>query len=302
MRIGFIGLGVMGSRMSIQLLNAGYELIVYNRTAQKIEPLLLLGAQRAKSISELAHTSDVICSCLSMPHDVVQVYEGEEGIFQHARPGSICIDFTTVGMEFSRKMEEKAKERDIRFLDAPVSGGPEGASTGKLTIMVGGNAATFEQVLPLLETLGSNVQYLGESGMGSAAKLMNQYMVAVHSLAAAEVMVTGTHLGLAPEQLYDILKNSYGDSRMLRRHVEGHILQREFEPGGALKYLLKDLRLSLPLMQKAGLKSIAGSLAEEALQEACEQGHADKDMSAVILPLEKMTNSIVRHKSKSISP
>jgi 3-hydroxyisobutyrate dehydrogenase len=294
MRIGFIGLGVMGARMAEKMLHAGYEVMVYNRTREKMDSIVRQGADGASDIASLAKSSDVICTCLSMPEDVMEVYLGEKGILEKCKPQTICIDFTTVGMETSLEISAKALSKGITYLDAPVSGGPEGVEKGNLTIMVGGDKDRFQQVLPLFQAIGTNIQHVGPSGTGSVAKLMNQYLVAVHSLAASEVMVTGSALGIRAEQLYDILQSSYGDSRMLRRHMENHVLTRNFKPGGAVKYLLKDVKLANELFQKAGVPAKTGSSAEEALALAVDQGLAELDMAAVIQTLEKQTNIVVQ--------
>ena len=291
MEIGFIGLGVMGSRMTTRLVESGYEVIIYNRTKEKMTPLLNKGAKAAASIEELSKQVDIVCTCLSMPKDVEEVYER---VFQHANADTICVDFTTVGMDTSQKLAERAKGKGISFLDAPISGGPEGAEAGTLTIMVGGDKQAFEKVHPMFKVLGEKVEHLGKSGMGTVAKLMNQYLVAVHSLAASEAMVVGTALGLQSEQLFDILKVSYGDSRMLRRHMEHYVLDRQFEPGGAVKYVHKDVKLANELMTEAGLPKYTGNMAEEAFQIAIDKGLANEDMSAVIKPLEKQSGTIVK--------
>ncbi|KZE93063.1 2-(hydroxymethyl)glutarate dehydrogenase [Geobacillus stearothermophilus] len=287
MRVGFIGLGVMGSRMARRLLEAGFNVTVYNRTTEKAVPLVNLGARQAATVAELAGEADIICTCLSMPDDVIEVYTGEGGVLSVARPGTICLDFTTVGPKTSRFVARRAGERGVAYLDAPVSGGPEGAEQGALTIMVGGAKEAWEQVRPLLQALGKTVEYLGESGAGSAAKVINQYLVAVHSVAAAEAMVAGVAYGLDAGKLYRLLKESYGDSRMLRRHMEQFVLPRQFTPGGAVKYVHKDVRLANELMDEIGLGRRLGMQAEEAFAEAVAAGLADLDMSAVIQPLEQ---------------
>lgn len=287
MKIGFIGTGVMGSRMITRLLQAGYEVSVFNRTSEKTEGLLKLGARGAKDIATLAESSEVICTCLSMPKDVLDVYSGQNGILENAHPDTICIDFTTVGVDTSQVVYEIGKEKRIHFLDAPVSGGPEGAEQGSLTIMVGGERGYFEKVHPILNVLGSTVEYLGASGSGSTAKLINQYLVAVHSIAASEAMVAGAAFGLDSEQLYQILKVSYGDSRMLERHMEQYVLDRSFKPGGALKYVHKDVALANQMFEKTGMDDFLGRFAEKSFYEAMGLGLEDLDMSAVIQPLEK---------------
>jgi 3-hydroxyisobutyrate dehydrogenase len=294
--IGFIGTGVMGARMAKRLLVAGYHVIVYNRSIEKTESLVQLGANRADTIAELARHSHVICTCLSMPDDVIDVYLRKDGVIENARPGTICLDFTTVGPDTSRTVAKQAEEKGIYFLDAPVSGGPEGAEQGTLTMMVGGVKSAWERVLPLLNVLGETVEYLGPSGSGSAAKLINQYLVAVHSVAASEAMVAGVALGLDAEQLYRILKVSYGDSRMLRRHMEQYVFPRKFEPGGAVKYVHKDVCLANQLMDEIGLKQFLGQIAEETFAAAMKQGLSDFDMSAVIQPLEKRCHVTVKKK------
>ncbi|KAF0994928.1 NAD(P)-dependent oxidoreductase [Geobacillus sp. TFV-3] len=293
-RIGFIGLGVMGSRMASRLLEAGFNVTVYNRTPEKAAPLLELGARQAETVAELAGESDVICTCLSMPDDVIEVYTGEGGVLSAARPGTICLDFTTVGPKTSRFVARRADEHGVDYLDTPVSGGPEGAEQGALTIMVGGAKEAWERVRPLLSVLGKTVEYLGESGAGSAAKVINQYLVAVHSVAAAEAMVAGVAYGLHAGKLYRLLKESYGDSRMLRRHMEQFVLPRRFAPGGAVKYVHKDVRLANELMDEIGLGRRLGVQAEKAFAEAIAAGLADLDMSAVIQPLEQQAGVAVK--------
>jgi 3-hydroxyisobutyrate dehydrogenase len=294
MKIGFIGTGVMGSRMVRKLLEAGYEVMVYNRTPLKAAALVEYGAVRMDAIASLAKAADVICTCLSMPQDVKEVYFGKNGVLENAGPGSLCIDFTTVGVATSREVYTEAKRREIDFLDAPVSGGPEGVEQGTLSIMVGGEKSAFEKAKPVFTVLGETIQHLGSSGAGSIAKLINQYLVAVHSVAASEAMVTGAALGLDCEQLYQLLKASYGDSRMLRRHMEGFVLDRQFAPGGAVKYVHKDVVLANELFQEAGMHEFLGRLAERSFAAAIGKGLADLDMSAVIMPLEEECGAVVK--------
>ncbi|BDG35587.1 NAD(P)-dependent oxidoreductase [Geobacillus sp. 44B] len=298
MKVGFIGTGVMGTRMVKRLLGAGYQVTVYNRSIEKTKPLVKMGANRADTIAELARHSNVICTCLSMPDDVIDVYLRKDGVIDHAGPGTICLDFTTVGPDTSKTVAKRAQEKDIYYLDAPVSGGPEGAEQGTLTIMVGGAKPAWEQALPLLNVLGETVEYLGESGAGSAAKLINQYLVAVHSVAASEAMVAGTAFGLDAEQLYRILKVSYGDSRMLRRHMEQYVLPRRFTPGGAVKYVHKDVRLANELMKEMGMKQFLGQMAEAAFSLAMQQGLSNLDMSAVIQLFEQQCNVTVKKENE----
>lgn len=294
MQIGFIGTGVMGSRMVMRLLQAGYDVTVYNRTEEKLKPLIELGAKKASDIPSLSANCDVICSCLSMPQDSEAIYLGENGIIQHAKPNTICIDFATIGPKTSRKLYHSAKEKGIHYLDAPVSGGPEGVEQGTLTIMIGGDEAAFHKVLPMMKSFGKTIEYLGPSGAGSIAKLINQYLVAVHTLAASEAMVTGAALGLNSEKLYSLLKESYGYSRMLERHMENFVFDRQFQPGGALKYIHKDVLLANEILKEAGIHKFLGQFAAESFQIAMEKGLSDLDMSSVIQLLEEKSNVTVK--------
>lgn len=296
MKIGFIGLGVMGSRMVKRFLEAGYQVLVYNRTPEKAQSLVRLGAQRAVDIASLTKQSDVVCTCLSMPKDSMSVFLGEDGVIQHAKEGTICLDFSTVGADTSQQISAEAIKKGVFFLDAPVSGGPEGVEQGTLTIMVGGDKEAFTIVHPILNAIGKNIEYLGNSGSGSIAKLINQYLVAVHSIAASEAMVAGAAFGLDSEQLYNLLKVSYGNSRMLERHMEQYVLDRLFEPGGAVKYVHKDVKLANQLFEKAGINEKLGLLAENSFSNAIHQGLADLDMSAVIQPLEEQCGVVVKRK------
>lgn len=294
MKVGFVGTGVMGSRMVKRFLEEGYPVTVYNRTPEKLIPLLEAGAAKADSLPDVAANSDVICTCLSMPGDTLNVYLGREGILQSAEEGTILIDFTTVDAETSKTVFLAAAQRGVHFLDAPVSGGPEGVEQGTLTIMVGGEEEVFAKVRPLLETIGTTIEYLGPSGSGSIAKLINQYLVAVHTVAASEAMVCGAALGLDSEQLYKLLKVSYGSSRMLERHMEQYVFNRRFEPGGAVKYVHKDVKLANKMFAAAGLNEVLGQFAQNSFASAMEKGYAELDMSAVIKPLEEICGVTVK--------
>jgi len=160
--------------------------------------------------------------------------------------------------------------------------------------MVGGDKEAFETILPILNVLGKNIQYFGNSGLGSAAKLINQYLVAINSLAVSEAMVTGVALGLNSTQLYDLLKTSYGDSKILRRHMEEYVLDRNFQPGGQIKYILKDVKLANELVKQAGIEPTAGQTAENLFVTAIDEGLAELDMSALIQVLEKKAGVIVK--------
>lgn len=298
MNVGFIGTGVMGSRMVKRFLEAGHSVTVFNRTPEKLEPLLKLGAKKATNYEEIARQSEIICTCLSMPKDSMSVFLEKDGILQHAKVNTILIDFSTVDAETSKRIFSEAKRKNVHFLDAPVSGGPEGVEQGTLTIMIGGESEIFEKAHPLFKSIGTTIEYLGPTGSGSVAKLINQYLVAVHSVAASEAMVAGVALGLDSQQLYNLLKVSYGDSRMLERHMEQFVLSRQFEPGGAVKYVHKDVALANRMFEKTGITENLGQFAQSLFAKTMEDGFSDLDMSAVIKPLEKKCGVVVKGMAK----
>lgn len=281
MKLGYMGLGAMGSRMAVRLLDAGHELWVYNRSAARLQPVVARGGLPAGSIADLTRKVDVLFTSLSMPADTQEVYLGEEGILANAQKGLICVDFTSVDMETSRDVYREAAARGVSYLDAPVSGGPEGAEKGTLTIMVGGDGESYNKVEPLLLTLGQNVQHLGGSGLGSAAKLFNQYLVGVHIMAAAEAMAAADKLGLNPKQLYQLLQVSYGQSRMLERLMEQLVLPGNAEPGAYMKYIHKDLRLANLLLTTYGIEPVTGKAAWNVYEETLQTPWGEKDMAAV---------------------
>jgi 3-hydroxyisobutyrate dehydrogenase len=290
MKIGFIGLGAMGNRMAIRLLKANHDLLVYNRSSARLKPVVAKGARSANSVSSMAREVEYLFTSLSMPADTKEVYLGEEGILAHAQKGLTCVDFTTVDMETSREVYREATTRGVSYLDAPVSGGPEGAEGGTLTIMVGGDGDAFTKVEPLLKILGQNVEHLGGTGLGSAAKLINQYLVGVHILAAAEAMAGAGRLGLDEKKLYNLLRVSYGQSRMLERLMEQFVIPDTAEPGAAMKYIHKDLRLANVLLASSGIEPETGKVAFDSYERALQTPWGEKDMAALYYWLREKAN------------
>ena len=289
MRIGFIGLGAMGSRMALRLLEAGHPVLAFNRSPGRLAPVVDRGGQAAGSVAQVAREAGFLFTSLSMPSDSREVYLGEAGILAHASRGMICVDFTSVDMDTSREICRAAAAREVSYLDAPVSGGPEGAEAGTLTIMVGGDdAGAYRKVEPLLQVLGQKVRHLGESGLGSAAKLINQYLTGVHIMAAAEAMAGAGSLGLKQEKLYELLQVSYGQSRMLERLMEQLVIPGNPEPGAFMKYIHKDLRLANGLLRTSGVEPETGKAAFEAYDRALQTPWGQKDMASVYFWLEEM--------------
>lgn len=288
MRIGFIGLGRMGRPMTENLLKAGHEVTVHNRSRAVVDELAARGARPATSPRQVSEASEIVFTSLPTPEAVDEVYLGPDGLVPAARPGQLLIDTSTVSPVQSRKLAAAVAERGARFLDAPVSGGPAGAQSGTLTFMIGGEAEAFERALPVLRVLGKNIHHVGPSGAGSVVKLVNQLLVGIHTVAAAEAMVFGVKAGADPKAILDVIGSSFGASAMLNRHVP-RMLKRDFDPATSVNLILKDLGLIHDYGKDLGVPMLVGGLAEQLFLHARSSGLGDSDMAALVVPLERLT-------------
>ncbi len=283
MNLAFIGLGNMGLPMARNLVSAGYRVYGRNRSKAPEEEFIRAGGIGGLSLEELAQKADVIMTCLPLPQDVEEVFLGERGIVGSGRSRQILIDFSTVSPDLNRKVSAEAEKKGMDFLDAPVSGGNFGAVSGTLSIMVGGSKEAFDQVRPILEVLGENIYHTGDVGSGTAVKLINQYMVSVHTQAASEALVLADALGMDRESLFTILDASYAQSRIFARHYQSFIAKNDFEPGFALKLLHKDVGLVQQMAAAEKVKMPFGDYVLDMLEQAKASEHGGKDMSAMYL-------------------
>lgn len=295
-RVGFIGLGLMGMPMARNVLKAGYPLTVHNRSRGKVDEIAKEGATAATSPAEVATNSDVVLSCLPMPADVLSVYLGENGVVSQARPGQILCDMSTVSPETHQQVAEAARAKGAHYLDAPISGGVAGARDGTLSIMVGGDAAVFGRLKPLLEVMGKNIYLAGGVGAGTTVKLINQMMLAICGMGVFEGLVLGAKAGIDPALLVEIVSNSSGFSRALANWSPG-ILKGNFAPGFYIDLLHKDVALALDMARQQGVRTIAGATAEQIIQEARAAGHGRDGTAGLIQPLEKNAGVQVRARS-----
>ncbi|MEO8451556.1 MAG: NAD(P)-dependent oxidoreductase [Gemmatimonadota bacterium] len=279
-RLGFIGLGLMGLPMCRNLLRAGLDLTVYNRTPAKAEPLAEAGAQVAESVPDLAERCDVLMACLATVAASEATFSGENGAINRSRPGQIYIDLGTTGPDVARRLGAALASKGVDFLDAPVSGGVEGAAAASLTIMVGGKREAFQRAEPILRVLGRNIHHLGDVGAGSVAKLVNQLLTLIHGAAATEAIALGVRAGADPTQLLDVIRTSYGQSKMLERAVP-RIVAREFEAGAPLRLYAKDLGLIRELAEQGGVDVPLGVAVSGLLERAQSMGLADMDIAAL---------------------
>jgi len=286
-RIGFIGLGVMGKPMAINLLRAGYPLTVWNRTRSKMDELIAMGANGANSPREVAERSDVVITMVSDSPDVEEVILGPNGVIHGARPGLIVIDMSTISPKVTRKISEELAKKGVRMLDAPVSGGEKGAKEATLSIMVGGPRDVFEECLPIFEVLGKKITYMGPSGMGQTAKLCNQVICALNIQAVCEGLMLGAKAGLDVRKLLEAVSAGAASSWMLV-NLGPKMIERDFKPGFKIRHQQKDLRLALELAAELGLPLPGTALVHQILRIAEAEGLGEEGTQAAIIAMERI--------------
>lgn len=251
-KIGFIGIGVMGGPMALNLMRAGYELTVYSRTRAKCEAVLSAGARWADSPAACAEGQDAVLTMVGFPKDVEQVYFGQSGIFASVRPGMLLIDLTTTSPKLSKRIFEEAKKRGADALDAPVSGGDTGAKAGTLAIMVGGEEAAFERARPILEAMGKNVVYEGPAGSGQHTKMANQIAIAGAVSGVCEAIAYSRAEGLDLERMLATISTGAAGSWQMTGNGP-KMISGDFAPGFYIKHFIKDMRIAGEEAQDAGL-------------------------------------------------
>ena len=229
-KIGFIGLGIMGMPMVRNLIKAGFDVTVYNRTASKAERLAEAGARKVNSAGELAEGNSVIITMVSDTPDVESIILGENGIIESVKPDSVVIDMSTISPQATRNIAARLAEKDVHMLDAPVSGGEQGAIDGTLSIMVGGDARILQRCRPVLEAMGKAITHVGPGGMGQTVKLMNQILVAGTLNAVVEALVFAQKQGVDLGQAIDAVKGGAAGSWQLA-NLAPCIIRRDFKPG-----------------------------------------------------------------------
>ncbi len=296
MKIGFIGLGRMGLPMAQRLIDAGHALTVYNRSQSAVQKLLAKGAQAGASPQDVAQQVEVLITCLLTPAQSETIYLGDKGAIHGARSGQIFIDTATVDPMTTRRIAAALAAKGIALIDAPISGGPNGAEAGTLSIMAGGETAAVEKVRPIFEVLGKKIFHMGPVGSGVSTKICNQILTGTTHALVAEAMVLGTKLGLDPQRLFDVLKVSSGQSNSLERAVPNYILPRKFEAAYSVEGIIKDLECAIHAAKACGVRLLLPTIAQQMYQEACGLGHGQKDVAAVVLPMEAIAGVEVKPK------
>ena len=303
MQIGFIGLGVMGSPMAKNILKAGHEVTAYARhpEASTTQEAVNAGVKLAPSPRAVAMVSEVVITMVTNSGDVEEVVAGPQGVLEGARKGLIIIDMSTIAPSMSQKLAAAAKERGAAFLDAPVSGGSQGAINGTLTIMVGGERETFDQVRPLLEAMGKkeNIFYVGPSGSGEVVKLVNNMLTGTISAAVAEALVLGVKAGADLEMMTKIIGVSTGANWQLANQFPLRAFSGSFKPGFMTDLLHKDLGLALEMAAEQRIPAEMTAIARQLFEAARAAGYGRDDYTSVLRVLEKFAGVEVRSKENS---
>lgn len=284
-RIGFVGLGIMGRPMALNLLKAGHELVVHNRSRPAVAELEAAGAESAGSPAEAAAASDVLITMLPDSEDVREVFTGRDGAFEAARPGWLAIDMSSISPAVSRELAVVATAAGAELLDAPVSGGDKGAIAGTLSIMVGGTAEGFARALPIFEAMGRTIVHVGPAGSGQVVKVCNQVVVAEVIQAVSEALVLGAKAGVDPHRLVEVLQGGLAATKVLELRGP-NMLEGRFEPGFRSRLHLKDLRNALALGRSTGVPLPVAAHVEQMLIAMEVAGRSDLDHSALITVLE----------------
>ncbi|RIK55792.1 MAG: 2-hydroxy-3-oxopropionate reductase [Chloroflexi bacterium] len=287
MAIGFIGLGIMGRPMAHNVLRAGFPLVVYDLQPEPVDDLAAAGARAADSPAALAQQVGVVLLCLPDSPDVQAALCGPQGVLAGARPGQIVVDMSTISPVVARELAATAAAQGVTLLDAPVSGGQVGAAQGTLSIMVGGDAAAFAQVRPVLAAMGKTILHIGASGAGQVTKACNQIVIAVTIEAVAEAMVLAAKAGVDPAQVRQALLGGYAYSRVLEGHGE-RFLARNFAPGFRTRLQYKDLNIAMDAGRAYAAPLPATALVHQLYGALMARGGAEQDHSALVTLLEEL--------------
>ena len=287
MTVGFIGVGNMGNPMAGNVLKNGFAMTVYDKNPQAMENLVQGGARAAASVAEVAERSEMVLTCLPASPDVEALYLEPGGLIELAKPGTILVDLSSVLPSTPRKLEPRAKQRGVHYLEAPVSDGVSGGRAATFAIMVGGDPQILERVRPVLQSIGPNIFSVGPVGAGNTVKAINNMMSCVNSLAMMEGLALGAKAGLDPMIIYEVVKASSGGSKALER-IPKAIVPRNFEPGFKVQLMNKDLDTFNTIARELHVPVSFSNVAQRYEQAALAAGLGDHDTSVVMTIIEQL--------------
>lgn len=294
-KIGFIGLGIMGKPMAKNLLKAGYSLTVYDVVPEKIDELVKAGARAGSSSKEVAAKSEIVITMLPNSPEVKEAVLGADGVLEGAKPGTILVDMSSIAPLASKEVSERAKEKGVVMLDAPVSGGEPKAVEGTLAIMVGGSKETFEKVKDILCVMGGSVTLVGEIGSGNMTKLANQIIVALNIAAMSEAMVLATKSGVDPEKVFQAIRGGLAGSTVLDAKMP-LVLEGNFKPGFRIELHIKDMANALDTAHEVGVPVPLSGAVMEVMQALKVDDKGGDDHGGIIQFYEKLAKVQVRRR------
>jgi 2-hydroxymethylglutarate dehydrogenase len=282
MNIGFIGTGVMGKPMAKNILKSGYPLTLYARNPDKVIELINDGAQLVNSPSEVAKKCEVIVLSLPFDPEVKEIITGKNGLLSGAGSISLIIDTTTGTPQNSIDMASLAASHGIDYIDAPVSGGVQGAIEGTLTFIVGGNEKAIAKATPVLNTMGSNIYRVGDVGTGRTLKALNQIISAMNTLTICETVVLGEKLGVTADKFYEVLSHCAANSYHLQTKMPNFIIPGKFDIGHRIEMMIKDLEIALQIARDNNVPMYLSSLGTQMYRAGSASGYAKKDISSMV--------------------
>jgi 2-hydroxy-3-oxopropionate reductase len=294
-KIGFIGLGIMGKHMLRNLRRGGHDLVAYDHHPTNVDAVLDDGVERGNSCVDVASRTNVVITMLPDGPQVEQAILGTDGVLEGAHPGTILIDMSSISPVVSKRIAAACEEKNVHFLDAPVSGGEPKAADATLAIMVGGNRSTFEEVLPMLQLMGSSVTLTGGVGSGNVTKLANQIIVACNIAAMSEAFVLADRCGVDPEVVFNAIKGGLAGSTVLNAKAP-MVIARDFKPGFRIRLHQKDLRNALLTAESAKVPMPLTGLVQQMLIALMNRGSGDLDHSAIFTFFDEMAPQLAPHR------
>lgn len=293
MKIGFVGLGIMGKPMCQNLIKEGYELSVSSSNPNTNKELEKNGATVCSSIAEVAKNSKIIILMLPNSPEVKETVLGENGLINHAKKGSSIVDMSSIAPNVSKEMYNELKKKDIHFMDAPVSGGEPKAIDGTISVMAGGDQQIYDECLPIIQAMAGSVTRVGEIGSGNATKLVNQIIVALNIASVSEAFVLAEKMGVDSELVYHAIRGGLAGSTVMDAKIP-LILEGKFDPGFKINLHVKDLNNVIDTMNDVGLSLPLTSSITDVLIDMVDEGHGEEDHGAIIKHYEKEANVEVR--------
>lgn len=280
-KVSFIGTGVMGTGMILNIMQAGYPLTIYTRTKKKAQLLLEAGAAWASSPAEAAKDADILISMVGYPRDVEDVYLGSDGVLTTMKGGGIVIDMTTSDPSLAQRIYTEASDKDVFALDAPVSGGDVGAKNGTLAIMVGGDKMAYEKALPIFQAMGKTVCYFGQAGSGQYTKMCNQIAIASNMMGVCEAIAYAEKCGLDAQKVLDVISTGAAGSWSLS-NLAPRMLKNDFAPGFFVKHFIKDMKIALDSAAQLKLHLPGLEQAKKLYQQLSDEGCENNGTQALI--------------------